>query len=206
MSVAQSRFTLQQMLAWISSSTIVLFTLNAALTVLSVPPPSFAYLFLGFLSLALAVLFLINIVVALCAPLFRKQHIILTVAIAFSLFVTFPLFAKWSESRMHEWFLNEGIHTYNRLIGRIRENSSMMIAKDQALDNIVGRSHVYGRTNADGALVIWFQGRAGYLRAGYLYYNGNQLAQKSGVPNAYVFPDNPIDHTYFKLTNDWYEY
>lgn len=82
----------------------------------------------------------------------------------------------------------------------------MMIAKDQALDNIVGRSHVYGRTNADGALVIWFQGRAGYLRAGYLYYNGNQLAQKSGVPNAYVFPDNPIDHTYFKLTNDWYEY
>jgi hypothetical protein len=92
------------------------------------------------------------------------------------------------------------------MIEKIYKNKSMLTSEGEPLNDFVGRPYVYGKTNADGSMSVWLQGRGNWSRAGYLYYSGDQLILKPGNTNEYIFPDDPNDHPYFHLTNDWYEF
>jgi hypothetical protein len=98
------------------------------------------------------------------------------------------------------------MQTYGLMIDKVLKNKALLTSEYSPLEDIVGRPSVYGNTNADGSIVIFFWGRGGYSRAGYLYYNGDQLILKPGETNEYIFPDNPNNNPYIHLTNNWYVY
>lgn len=168
--------------------------------------PSFILFAYALSLLSLVCLFFVNLGFAVFKSKQRIAHIIVSLLIVITLFWFFPFTIKWHRNTEHRWFFQSGMQNYEVMIDKIVQNKAMLTSKGSPLEDIVGRPHVYGRTNADGSIAIWFQGRGKWLRAGYLYYSGNQLIVKPGNTNGYVFPDNPNDHPYFHLTNNWYEY
>jgi amino acid transporter len=190
----------------ITISCLIMFLVSCILLVLSVPPPSFTYFFLGVSGVSLVLLLFLNLGFALFCSKRRIKHITIASLVGLTFCVVFPLCVKWAGNREYQWFMRTGMQTYDTMVDNINRNKSHLTAWAGPLDDIAGRAHVYGRANADGSISIWFQGRANYLRAGYLYYSGNQLRLKPGETNGYFFEDNPNDHPYYHLTNNWYEF
>ena len=194
------------MTARITVGFLIMFFLSLVWFMLSAPPPWIIYLCLGISAMMLVPAFFINLGFALFCAKSRMAHITVTAFIVFMFCVLFPVSIKVSREKEHKLFFRKGIHDYDLLVDKILANKSTLAAEAKSLEFITGLANVYGKTNSDGSLSIWFHGRDNYPRAGYLYYSGNALRVKPGDINGYFFENNPADHTYYHLTNNWYEF
>ena len=108
----------------------------------------------------------------------------------------------WGSARhqlvRRDWFQGSGVVKYQRMVDKILADRLLLNHPARPLHEILHAPHtIYGRTNEDGSVFIWFTGRDNNPRTGYLYYSGPQLT------NDPVNPNNPY---FFALTNGWYEY
>lgn len=163
----------------------------------------FGYIIPGFLTIILVVLFVAN----LASAAFRSQHRIAHVIMVLVILVTFFGFWFWVEifeNKQRQWFLTTGLQMYDLDINRITK-SKALTSRNSPLDDIVGRSGVYGYTDADGAIWVTF-GRRGYSRHGYyLYYSGTNMVVNPTATNTFIFQGVP-DSFYIHITNGWYEH
>lgn len=157
------------------------------------------------MTLLLVVSLVVNLLFAILKSEARSSHIILSLLILVMFIGVFPLTAMKYRKTHLQWFVQEGRQKYDFMAGKVVANSSILTGKYQSLDAIVARSHVYGRTNIDGSIIVWFFDIGGNPRAGYLFYSGNKMIPKPDRPDIGFFQDNP--ERYFRhLTNNWYEY
>lgn len=185
---------------------LIIFLAVLSWPMISANPPSFVYYAIGAIGVSLFFLFFINLGFCVFRLKQKMMHILMSLLILITFVFITPLCAKRAGNVERAWFYQNGLQNYNLIVKKIYENKSQLTSKGEPLDDLVGRSHVYGKTNLDGTISIWFQGRGNWLRAGYLFYSGNELIARPGYANKFVFPDNPNDHPYFHLTNSWYEY
>lgn len=110
--------------------------------------------------------------------------------------VTFPISVRWRSNSEKQWF-TEALHSqYMPKVARISGRISFLSRQPQLLTMFGDQQRIYGNTNADGSITIWFQGRRNYLRGGYLYQSAGAPDESHGVTI------KPLQF----LTNDWYAY
>jgi hypothetical protein len=137
-----------------------------------------------------------NVVTAAFAKGYRARHL------AFALFIVAGwIFSSWMNIRHIErrraWFMQEGVHVYEKSVQEIMQNKSLLADQPRLLEGIAhGPVFISGKTNADGTVTIRFAGGEGGVRHGYLFHSGTQLSLTQA---------NPEDRIWH-LTNSWYEY
>ncbi|MGA2242856.1 MAG: hypothetical protein ABSH11_12595 [Verrucomicrobiota bacterium] len=161
--------------------------------------------------LSLVCLFFVNLGFAVFKSKQRMAHIIMSLLIIVAFCGIFPLCIKWGGNTQRQWFIQRGIQTYQPMADKVMQNKAKLTDSYIPLDTLVGRSEVYGHTNADGSITIKFRGRNNYMSVGYLYYSGNKMTVKPGDTNLYFIANNlgysePNCYYYVHLTNGWYEY
>lgn len=105
--------------------------------------------------------------------------------------------AYWHMRTRQNWFVRNGVGVYEDLLSKILANRTLLTDKPRSLHNLVQHpSSVVGRTNHDGSVTIWFGGRDGSARRGYLYHSGSRLTADPSDSRSRLM----------HLTNGWYEY
>jgi hypothetical protein len=168
-------------------------------------PPSFVYIMIGAAIAAIVVLLVVYTGILVFSGKHRNSRLIIHFVILAALLSAMPSLAKISGNTQRLWFLRSGQHIYGLMVDKIKLNKTILTGVSHPLDIIVARPYVYGRTNIDGSITIWFQGRGNWLRSGYLYNNGNQISGHPGDANLFYLLDNPQKY-YLHITNEWYEY
>jgi hypothetical protein len=123
-----------------------------------------------------------------------------------AMFIVTPVSVKLNQMRQRDYFLSVEIKQLDSIIDQINHARNSLTNEGRRLDDILGYKYVFGKTNTDGSILVWFYGRNGWSRAGYVYYTGNQLVVSPYDSTRFVFPESPNDHSYFRLTNCWYEF
>jgi hypothetical protein len=117
-----------------------------------------------------------------------------------------PIFLYLSKGRPYEWFYRVGQFQYERMLANIMQNREAVTSVNSSLSRIVGRKGVYGMTNHDGSLLVWFMPVDGWPRgSGYFYYSGTKMLQRQDQTNQYYLPENSL-RFYTRLTNGWYAF
>jgi hypothetical protein len=137
-----------------------------------------------------------NAILAFASASKRIERGATSAIIAVTIFFVLPSSISRHADQRVRWFVHGGRKPYDILVKRILDQKAMLSGEGQPLDNLVARGGVWGRTNADGSLTIWFQGRDGSSRAGYLYHNGDTLDVRPNYWHGRLVP----------LTNNWYAY
>lgn len=143
------------------------------------------------------VFFFVNVALAIFGSKRRTTHVAL--AVSFIILLVFWLLSfDWHTKNRREWFVREGRKTYEELVQRVVQSGTLTDERLR-LEGIIDDSSrirgVVGRTNNDGSVTIWFAGRDGSGRRGYLYHSGELLTVE---PAGYGY----VCH----LTNGWYDY
>jgi hypothetical protein len=142
------------------------------------------------------ILFVLNVLMLALLRGRRLVHgvFVLLVVAAFALFDTAR---NLHIDRRHQWFAKNGIASYEAMAQKVIQHREALHQEPSDLKDLVGRPEgVYGRSNADGSLLILFPGGEGGPRHGILYFSGGVLATNP------VHAGEPIIH----LTNGWHEY
>ncbi len=170
---------------------------------LSPLPPAFIYFTFGSVGVLLTLLFVLNIGFALFRPKQRIAHIIIILMIIVMTVGFMPLCATLIGDRQRQWFFQSGRQMYEPMVAKIIQNKGMLTSANSSLKDIVNRSDVFGKTNADGSINVFFiRGNNG--RHCWLYYSGSKMIAIPSNTSAFSCPDM-YGHTYFHLTNGWYE-
>jgi hypothetical protein len=187
-------------------ASLACFLISAIWIRLSTFPPSLNYPVAGISGVMLMGCLLINL---FWTWFLRKGawflHLGLALVVAAVLFVFIPLFLKLTRRPPHEWFFQSGHTQYEVMVRTVILNKTKLQSWNTSLEGIVGRSGVYGKTNADGSLTVDFQGVGNWRVGGYLYHSGTEMVLKPGTSNVYFLRENPLRY-YSHLTNDWYAY
>jgi hypothetical protein len=163
----------------------------------------FGYIIPGFLTFMLVILFALNLFAVFISQQ-RIGHVIIIFGIVAAV-ACFWLCVTIFENSQRQWFFKSGRQVYELEINKITRSKATLTSKSSSLNNIVGHSGVYGFTNADGSIIVWFARRS-YSRGGcYLYYSGTNMTINPIATNIFIFPDNP-GRFYMHLTNGWYEH
>jgi hypothetical protein len=101
------------------------------------------------------------------------------------------------------WFRKSGYLEYDRIVQKILLRRSYLGLTNRSLETIVGRAHVFGQTNADGAILVSFTSEGNCGRDGYVYYTGKELIQSADNTNLFYFAEMPQNY-YLHITNNWY--
>ncbi len=147
--------------------------------------------------------FLLNLRFAVFQSQFRVIYVLLSVIILVMPYFNFHHY-KITGQIEHRWFFENGLPQYNQMVDKILTNQPGLTSGGSSFDKLVGRPGVFGWTNTDGSVVIQFQGRHGYWRIGYLYYNGLPVVNPR-FTNDYDIP-GIAGREFIHLTNYWYEY
>jgi len=201
---------LKNVLISITIGCLVMFWLDLIWLQLMEFPPFVAFIFQGIIGLVLACLLTSNLVLALRRVEQWKLHTVTGLLIILTLCGSF-LLGTWAARSHRQWFFNTGIHNYELIIDKILNNNATFVNGRPVLDglpsnSIINLTHIWGRTNADGSMTVEFSYPNNVRGHGYLYYSGIELIVKPGEMDKYIFPNNPDDHPYRHLTNNWYEF
>jgi hypothetical protein len=189
----------------ITASALTIYIVSYLLLGLSQLRPPLIYLLVGFVGFLLVLLFFLNLCFAVLHSNQRTAHIIMILTMIVTAVWLMPLYGKWTLNKQRRWFFQSGLQIYGRMVDQIVQSKAMLTSTNSALDYIVGCSDVYGKTNADGSLIVMFY-RASFLRRDhvYLYYSGSNRIVNPIDKNTFSFP-YIYGHFYYHLTNDWYE-
>lgn len=174
---------------------LVLVFANSIWYGMSLNPPPIVKVF-DFVAFVFAYVFvLLNLLLAVSAKGFRKLHLLL-LGILIAIGLLCSRIIAWHVEKRHQWFLHEGIGTYEQKAQMVLQRKEMLTADSKQIPTPSGLVSAY--TNADGSVTIWFPGHTGSgMRHGYIYHSGAHLSTKPG--------NNSGDY-FYHLTNAWYEY
>jgi hypothetical protein len=168
-------------------------------------PPAFIYSIGGMAGLSLFVLFFLNLGFAVFQPKQRISYLTMSLLVAILLGGLLFFWPRLVGSPEEQWFLRSGMQTYSQMVDRIIENKAMLTSQWRPLTDIVARSDVHGKTNADGSVAVSLPLRSNYSRGhGYLYYSGTEMVAQSGDGNRYFLNDTLM--YYRHITNNWFEF
>jgi len=194
---------LKSVIIWITALVLGIFSASFLWMGLSPFPPSFLYILFGSASVILVCLLLLNLGFAVLQPKRRIAHLSVSMVIILIVGCGMPLCGKLIGNRQRQWFFQNGRQMYQHVVDKIIQNKAKLTSINSPLNDIVGRLDVYGRTNADGSLTVFFI-RGNNSRWCWLYYSGSKMIVSGADTNTFSCPDI-YGHLYFHLTNDWYE-
>ena len=97
-----------------------------------------------------------------------------------------------------EWFAKSGIHQFESVLKDI-ENGGAVVSSNR----IEIQPMVFAQKDENNCLCVWFYGRAGRGRSGYLYYAGTNMVRFNDDKNVFLIPRHPNNY-YHHITNDWF--
>jgi hypothetical protein len=143
--------------------------------------------------------FFVNLTVAALVSGLRSRSLHICLALTFPIVCSLDLWSnRHHVSLRTDWFLREGIGTYEKLVATIESKKFLLSDKRQNLSRFgEAFNRVSACTNKDGSLTVWFKPRENNYRLGYLFSSGGALTADP------LDPENPY---FYRLTNGWYEF
>lgn len=154
----------------------------------------------GFLTLALLVLFFWNLGCVIFSAKYRISHVIIVLVIMATV-AGFGFCVSVFDDAQRHWFFSDGLQKYQLDVDKVTR-SGILRYLNNPLDDAVGHSGIWGRTNDDGSVTILFDRRGFSRHPYYMYYSGTNVIVNPLASNTVIV--RGISCRF--LTNRWYEH